>query len=481
MPIPPCQPWCTVKCITADPSQECEIRLEVDVTLDDLYNYIRERYGETFRCYTLRGNGTLKRLRRDSEFQALVIESSKNSLDKKVEIIVKQSRTLSISKRAEPTQDEPNSSVPHDVFNHSNNMARQASVSFQNYESPTPVKSKLPFKRGHRRTKSAHASYNQFKTSQYIPEPATPEFHFGHGHGNRYYGNTMGSPFLNTPGGRFVPGDGMVTPDSGFQSPDNVTRGMFNSEMTSPDTSTSNSLHYDGDLPRHLAEEHPLDSLKDISIDDSSCTSFSSDAPDFEKFVKFNKPPPLELHLPENYLVKNLIGRGGFAKVYHCIDQDSGCDLAVKQVSYDTQCNDSQRELNALKNELSILKKLSHPNIVVYYGSSFKDGYFNIFMEYVVGGSMRSYIQSNGNLTNKYAEKCLYHILLGLKYLHDENIIHRDLKAANVLKATDGTIKIADFGASKRFDTLRSITGVNTVVGTPYWMSPEVIRAQSKY
>ena len=90
--------------------------------------------------------------------------------------------------------------------------------------------------------------------------------------------------------------------------------------------------------------------------------------------------------LPDNYLVKKMIGSGGFAKVYQCTDVDTGQDFALKQVLYDLDCEDSQKELRALKNEIDILKKLSHPNIVVYYGSAYRDSYFNILMEYVSGG-----------------------------------------------------------------------------------------------
>jgi serine/threonine protein kinase len=276
----------------------------------------------------------------------------------------------------------------------------------------------------------------------------------------------------------FVPADGAATPDSGFQSPEQIFRGQSHLSSHSPENSSvASSNLYMGDIPRHLAEEHPLDSFKDLSVEDSYASS-SSDVIEVDHFTKMDN---VQLNLPANYVVRDMIGSGGFAKVYHCIDQDTGRDLAVKQVFFDPQCSDSNRELNALKNEISILRKLEHPNIVVYYGSNIKDGHFNIFMEYVSGGSMRSFIQNNGPLSNKYTVKCLNHILLGLSYLHHETIIHRDLKAANVLKTSDGTIKIADFGASKRFDTLRSIHGANTVVGTPYWMSPEVIRAQSKY
>ena len=461
----PCVPWCIVKCFTAEEKKDFELILDSKLTLDELNDYVQRKCGENYRCYILRGTGTLKKLRRDSEFQALV-----DQCNNEVELYVKKSRTLSISKQHHP----PKSLYASGIHNQKPFDSYNSTVYGELFTRPKDHVAKPTFQRGHRRTKSAHATYNQQRPNLYIPEPPEPL--------TPTSTSTRGnfSFYTNTGGGVFVPADGSATPDSGFQSPEQIFRSHSHMSSNSPENSSATSSnHYEGDMPRHLAEEHPLDSLKDLSVDDSIASS-TSDAVEVEHFSKIGRNSSLNLNLPENYLVRNMIGSGGFAKVYHCIDQDTGRDLAIKQVYFDDQCTDSNRELKALKNEISILKKLDHPNIVLYYGSNISDGHFNIFMEYVSGGSMRSFIQNNGPLSNRYTIKCLHHILLGLSYLHQEAIIHRDLKAANVLKTSDGTIKIADFGASKRFDTLRSINGANSVVGTPYWMSPEVIRAQSE-
>lgn len=456
-----CQPWCVIKCFTAD-ERDFELKLESQVTLDELNEFVQKKCGDQHRCYVLRGTGTLKKLRRDSEFQALVAQCNNE-----IELYVKQSRTLSISKQNNYMKNSVGFGI-NDRY--SSGLYGELFIAPSKQPAPKPA-----FKRGHRRTKSAHATYHQQRPNLYIPEPSeslTP---------TSLSNKSNFSFYSNSGGGVFVPADGVATPDSGFQSPEQVYRSQSHMSSHSPENSSAASSNlYEGDLPRHLTEESPIDSFKDLSVDGSVASS-SSDVIEVEQFFKSEKSSSAQLNLPENYVVRNMIGSGGFAKVYHCIDQDTGRDLAIKQVFFNEHCADSNRELSALRNEISILRKLEHPNIVVYYGSNITDGNFNIFMEYVSGGSMRAFIQNNGPLSNKYAIKCLHHILLGLSYLHQETIIHRDLKAANVLKTSDGTIKIADFGASKRFDTLRSIHGANTVVGTPYWMSPEVIRAQSKF
>ena len=96
-------------------------------------------------------------------------------------------------------------------------------------------------------------------------------------------------------------------------------------------------------------------------------------------------------------------------------------------------------------------------------------------MEYVPGGSIRSLLDRFGRLDETVIRVYTRQILLGLEYLHMNNIAHRDIKGANVLVTNDGTIKLADFGASKRLSSQSSTGGVK---GTPLWMAPEVIKEQ---
>ena len=189
---------------------------------------------------------------------------------------------------------------------------------------------------------------------------------------------------------------------------------------------------------------------------------------------------PLEYDLkplPENYEILNMVDSGRYGNVYRCREVSSGVIMAVKQINFDPS---SRKKVKTLENELDILKTVQHSHIVRYYGS-FSDhvrGTFNIFMEFVEGGSMRRFIQKNGPLSNEKTIESLAHILLGLSYLHRNFIIHRDLKGANVLISANGVLKIADFGCSKKFTEENEDQKWFSSVGTPYWMCPEIIKSE---
>jgi mitogen-activated protein kinase kinase kinase len=136
-----------------------------------------------------------------------------------------------------------------------------------------------------------------------------------------------------------------------------------------------------------------------------------------------------------------------------------------------------------------LLQKLDHPNIVKYLGcdralsDNSERGYIKIFMEYLPGGSISSMLKLYGSFEECIISKFTKQILMGLRYLHGHAIIHRDLKGANILAAHDGTVKLADFGASKIIEGLpiESSQGdmCHSLKGTLYWMAPEMLRGES--
>uniref|UniRef100_A0A6Q2Z0G8 Mitogen-activated protein kinase kinase kinase 3 n=1 Tax=Esox lucius TaxID=8010 RepID=A0A6Q2Z0G8_ESOLU len=176
-----------------------------------------------------------------------------------------------------------------------------------------------------------------------------------------------------------------------------------------------------------------------------------------------------------------LLGQGAFGRVYLCYDVDTGRELAAKQVVFDPDSPDTSKEVSALECEIQLLKNLHHERIVQYYGClrDHIEKTLTIFMEYMPGGSVKDQLKAYGALTENVTRKYTRQILEGMSYLHSNMIVHRDIKGANILRDSAGNVKLGDFGASKRLQTIcMSGTGIRSVTGTPYWMSPEVISGE---
>lgn len=162
------------------------------------------------------------------------------------------------------------------------------------------------------------------------------------------------------------------------------------------------------------------------------------------------------------------IGRGSYGSVYKALHKESGQVLAIKQVPVDT-------DLQEIIKEISIMQQCDSQYIVKYYGSYFKNTDLWIVMEYCGAGSVSDIMRlRNKTLTEEEISTLMLDTLHGLNYLHSRRKIHRDIKAGNILLNNEGHAKLADFGvAGQLTDTMAKR---NTVIGTPYWMAPEVIQ-----
>lgn len=192
-------------------------------------------------------------------------------------------------------------------------------------------------------------------------------------------------------------------------------------------------------------------------------------------------PPSRSPRAPTNWRLGKLLGQGAFGRVYLCYDADTGRELAVKQVQFDPESPETSKEVSALECEIQLLKNLCHERIVQYYGClrDSAERTLSIFMEHMPGGSIKDQLKSYGALTENVTRRYTRQILEGVSYLHSNMIVHRDIKGANILRDSVGNVKLGDFGASRRLQTIcLSGTGIKSVTGTPYWMSPEVISGE---
>ncbi|XP_061468688.1 mitogen-activated protein kinase kinase kinase 19 [Rhineura floridana] len=175
-----------------------------------------------------------------------------------------------------------------------------------------------------------------------------------------------------------------------------------------------------------------------------------------------------------------ILGKGAYGTVY-CGLTSQGHLIAVKQVALNT-CDQvgTEKEYEKLHEEVEILKNLTHINIVGYLGTGLEDNIVSIFMEFVPGGSIASIIHRFGPLSEIVFCKYTKQILQGVAYLHENGVVHRDIKGNNVMLMPNGVIKLIDFGCAKRLAYV-SLTDTHSeplksVHGTPYWMAPEVIK-----
>ncbi|KAI0297184.1 kinase-like domain-containing protein [Russula brevipes] len=153
--------------------------------------------------------------------------------------------------------------------------------------------------------------------------------------------------------------------------------------------------------------------------------------------------------------------------------------VALKIIDLDADDGD---DVDSIQREVALLTQLRDgPNITKYYGCHLDGPRVWIVMEFAQGGSVYKLMQSSPDscIEEKYVAVIVREVLIGLSYLHKSNVIHRDIKAANVLVTASGKVMICDFGVSALLATTSSKR--NTFIGTPYWMAPEVAQPVPAY
>lgn len=176
-----------------------------------------------------------------------------------------------------------------------------------------------------------------------------------------------------------------------------------------------------------------------------------------------------------DFVVIKELGRGSYGIVNKIKSTKNGGIYVSKNLDLKLMKERNQKE--AWKEAL-ILKKLHHKNIIRYYTSFLEDGCLYIIMEYAPGGDLYSKIkklrEGRQFLSEQEIIKYSIDILSGLKYLHENNIIHRDIKCLNLFIGKDGLIKIGDMGVSKIVSNLNALHC--SKVGTPLYLAPELIK-----
>lgn len=235
---------------------------------------------------------------------------------------------------------------------------------------------------------------------------------------------------------------------------------------------------------------------------------------------------------PRRWKLGNKLGEGSFGSVYVGIDEDTGSLMAVKVLRLPEELRDETRTrlstlaspdplglgaeekdaceslkssgshlsnsgssenaasvdgIKSLVNEVELMKGLDHPHVVRYLGAEldWEARSVYIFQEWVPGGSVEALLRKFGPLSAAVCRRYTRQVLSGLQYLHDNAIIHRDIKGANILVDDAGRVRLSDFGCSKRESVAKKDLKIRTSVtgkslrGTPFFMAPEVLGRQS--
>ncbi|KAI1720690.1 protein kinase domain-containing protein [Ditylenchus destructor] len=176
-------------------------------------------------------------------------------------------------------------------------------------------------------------------------------------------------------------------------------------------------------------------------------------------------------HIGKYKLLKT-IGKGNFAKVKLAKHIPTGIEVAIKIIDK-TALNHSS--LQKLFREVKIMKQLDHPNIVKLYQVMETEQTLYLVMEYASGGEVFDYLVAHGRMKEKEARAKFRQIVSAVQYLHSKNVIHRDLKAENLLLDGDMNIKIADFGFSNQFSAGNKL---DTFCGSPPYAAPELFQGK---
>ena len=224
----------------------------------------------------------------------------------------------------------------------------------------------------------------------------------------------------------------------------------------------------------------------DTSILNESYESMNSNLRDNNRYFCFNKSKEIITKYIKQYYIKHkkypktkmkfykygrLLGRGAYGKVNLCLHTLTGRLVAIKSINKSKITKERQRE--KIKIETSIMKALSYSNNIVKILESYETKkHICIVMEYICAGDLLSYIKKRSKLTEPVAKFIFRQIILALQYIHNHNIVHRDIKLDNILIDLDNNIKICDFGVSK---IIKNNESMIEQCGTPAYIAPEIL------
>jgi len=188
-----------------------------------------------------------------------------------------------------------------------------------------------------------------------------------------------------------------------------------------------------------------------------------------ECFAKFNKPPKTQVEL---YKIGKMLGKGAFGRVNLGLHRLTRRLVAIKAINMEFMKDESSKK--KMSNEIAILKMLRHPHVIKLLETFDTEKHHLIVMELCPGGDLLNYVRKRRKLTEVMAKFVFKQIMEGIAYLHENGVVHRDIKLDNILLDGRGMVKIADFGISRKVADNNEL--LFEQCGTPAYIAPEIVK-----
>jgi serine/threonine protein kinase len=179
------------------------------------------------------------------------------------------------------------------------------------------------------------------------------------------------------------------------------------------------------------------------------------------------------------YDIVRVLGKGAMGTVYEARDPNLERRVAIKTIAVDSAMQAGGFDYEArFRTEARSAARLQHPNIVSVYDSDRHGDTAYIVMEYVEGHDLKQHFERGSTFTLAQTLRIMRDLLAALGYAHGQNVVHRDVKPANLLIEADGRVKLTDFGVARMQDAMDATRTRGVMVGTLKYMSPEQVKGQ---